>query len=137
MMTSRENLFDQYWVWIETPGTPLPPKRDSFLRLRRNDTDFAGRPLSGRNRRNGGWPQPRNPTMITNRPTLPDSSGCPFFDRQQTDCRINPSPVLADERSWRYCSGDRHEDCPTLLVFLLRNSVPPSRHCSREEFLDK
>jgi len=75
--------------------------------------------------------------MIRNPPFPPDSNACPFFDQQQTDCRINPSSVLADERSWRYCSGDRHEDCPTLLVFLLRNSAPPRRHCSREEFLAK
>jgi len=53
LMTSRENLFDQYWVWIETPGTPLPPKRDAFLRLRRNGKVFASFPIFGRNRRNG------------------------------------------------------------------------------------
>jgi len=53
MMTSRESLFDQFWVWIETPSTPLPPKRDSFLRLRRSGGEFAGLPIFGRNRRSG------------------------------------------------------------------------------------
>jgi len=72
--------------------------------------------------------------MFANLNARPDSNGCPFFDRQCTDCRITPSPALAANRYRRYCSGDRHEECPTLLVFLLRNSIAKSRSSSCEEF---
>ncbi len=63
---------------------------------------------------------------------------CPLLNRQGNTCLASNRALVSDERLLlRYCNTDNHDNCPTLLTYLLLHSSTKSRHSCQDEFLTK